>query len=326
MIQLMLIGLLASSAAAGPSDAPALSPASEVETPAADAAQQALDDLHHLYLSRDWQGLRTSGLLAAYRLDLPEAAYFAAIGRWKSGDPSGAHLDLSSLGATWAGTPLGQASSLAAGDVMVDLAPSLAAQHYQRYIAGAESGAWDTHATAGLSLSLAKQGRFPEAHALLIENGLPPPEPLAAVVNTPPRWRQPGVARALAIVPGAGHLYAGAPGQALSSFLVNGLFIGGVAAAAHFDRWESVAVLGFFGLGFYGGNIYGAGEAALRANRVHRDRVERSFRTSGLVEKAPPLPTTRWVEPAANQAAPPPQRDDDAQQRTGPPSGSPVSR
>lgn len=76
-----------------------------------------------------------------------------------------------------------------------------------------------------------------------------------------------------AIVPGAGHLYAERPRDALVAFLLNGAFIW--AAVELFDDEEYVAggIVTFFELGWYTGNIYSAVSSAHKYNK----RVEEEF-------------------------------------------------
>ena len=65
-----------------------------------------------------------------------------------------------------------------------------------------------------------------------------------------------------AIIPGMGYLYVGQKQSALTSFLLNGLFI---AAATHFYVKGQIAagiITTSFEAGWYFGGIYGAGEAA----------------------------------------------------------------
>lgn len=64
------------------------------------------------------------------------------------------------------------------------------------------------------------------------------------------------------ILPGAGYLYVGQKQAALTSFLLNGLFI---YAAVYFYTNGNVAagvITTSFEMGWYFGGIYGAGEAA----------------------------------------------------------------
>ncbi len=70
-----------------------------------------------------------------------------------------------------------------------------------------------------------------------------------------------------AALPGLGQVYAGRPRNAIMSFLINGLFIGGIAAAIDKGNYETAAVLGFFEIGFYTANIYNAVNDAHKTNR-----------------------------------------------------------
>ncbi|MBI5273497.1 MAG: tetratricopeptide repeat protein [Chlamydiales bacterium] len=72
-----------------------------------------------------------------------------------------------------------------------------------------------------------------------------------------------------ATIPGAGFLYVGQKQSALTSFLLNGLFIG---AATHFFMHGNIAaglITTSFETGWYFGGIYGAGEAA----KLYNERI-----------------------------------------------------
>lgn len=70
-----------------------------------------------------------------------------------------------------------------------------------------------------------------------------------------------------AVLPGAGYLYVGQKNTALTSFLINALFIG--AAYQFFDRGYPAAglIMVSFETGWYFGGIYGAGLAAREYNQ-----------------------------------------------------------
>jgi tetratricopeptide (TPR) repeat protein len=87
--------------------------------------------------------------------------------------------------------------------------------------------------------------------------------------------KSPAVAGTLsAVLPGSGHLYAGRPGQAASSFLLNALFITGAVLAFQNDSPVLGGILVFFELGWYTGGIRSAAQAAREENQ----RQERKFR------------------------------------------------
>lgn len=131
------------------------------------------------------------------------------------------------------------------------------------------------------ALTQVHQGRFPAA-AAIVEAHAPELLPeLSTSVSAGPRWRSPGAAAGLAVVPGVGHLYAGAPRQAASAFVVNSVFATGIALAARNQAWGTVGVLGFFGAGFYMGNMYGAADAARRHNRKALRTIERDLAAQG---------------------------------------------
>ena len=69
-----------------------------------------------------------------------------------------------------------------------------------------------------------------------------------------------------ALVPGAGHIYAGHYGDGVTSFFLNGLFIAGTVVAVQQENYAVAGVVGVIGLPFYLGNIYGAANAATKWN------------------------------------------------------------
>lgn len=80
------------------------------------------------------------------------------------------------------------------------------------------------------------------------------------------RRKNPALARALSIIPGAGYLYAGSPSNALTSLLVNCLL--GYATYTSFRSGNDGLgiILGGLSLSFYLGNSFGAASLALRHN------------------------------------------------------------
>jgi hypothetical protein len=87
--------------------------------------------------------------------------------------------------------------------------------------------------------------------------------------------KSPAVAGTLsAVLPGSGHLYAGRPGQAASSFLLNALFIAGAVIAFQNDSPVLGGILVFFELGWYQGGI----RSAVQAAREENQKQERKFR------------------------------------------------
>jgi len=94
--------------------------------------------------------------------------------------------------------------------------------------------------------------------------------------------KSPALAGTLAaVLPGAGHLYAERPQDALVSFLLNGSFIW--AAMELFRNNNNVAggIVAFFELGWYSGNIYSAVSSAHKYNKRIRDEF-----LHGLKEKS----------------------------------------
>jgi TM2 domain-containing membrane protein YozV len=107
--------------------------------------------------------------------------------------------------------------------------------------------------------------------------------------------KSPLLAGALStLLPGAGQLYNGRPGDALLTFLLNGLFIAGTIEAIQHDQLAIAGVLGFFEAGWYSGNVYSAVNGAHKYNR-HADEIllqdlERRFRII-----PPEMPQTQQI-------------------------------
>jgi outer membrane protein assembly factor BamD (BamD/ComL family)/TM2 domain-containing membrane protein YozV len=75
-----------------------------------------------------------------------------------------------------------------------------------------------------------------------------------------------------AVLPGAGQLYVGRPGDAAVSFLLNGVFILATVEAFHHDNNAAGGILLFFESGWYLGNIYNATGSAHKYNRQAEQR------------------------------------------------------
>ena len=147
--------------------------------------------------------------------------------------------------------------------------------HFQDFLETYPEGPLVAHSTYMLGLSWALDGQVSQAQQVFAT--LPARDPLAQqalavqdelrLAPTPQR-KSPGVAGVLSgVLPGAGHLYAGKPLQALTAFVLNGVFLAGAAYAFHEKLEATGAILLFFETGWYLGGIYSAMEAARAANR-----------------------------------------------------------
>ena len=142
--------------------------------------------------------------------------------------------------------------------------------HWQQFLRFFPDGPLVPQATYLLGLATALDGQlaqaprvlaaFPPGHAwseqaFALQHALesPPPAPT----------KSPATAGLLAgILPGAGHLYIGKPGQALAAFVLNGAFLTGAAFAFH-EGLEAVGgILLYFEAGWYLGNIKSAADGA----------------------------------------------------------------
>ena len=91
--------------------------------------------------------------------------------------------------------------------------------------------------------------------------------------------RSPVMAGVLSgILPGSGHLYAGRPGQAASSFLLNALFITGAVLAFEHDSPVLGGILVFFEMGWYVGGIRSAAQTAREENQQDGSKYRRQLK------------------------------------------------
>lgn len=88
------------------------------------------------------------------------------------------------------------------------------------------------------------------------------------------KYKNPTVAMLLGTFPGAGYLYAGQPGSALTSLLVNVALAYATYTSFKTENYGLGIVVGLFSASFYIGNIAGSGNGAIRYNdRVKRDAI-----------------------------------------------------
>jgi tetratricopeptide (TPR) repeat protein len=175
-----------------------------------------------------------------------------------------------------------------------------AIEHFQQFLHTFPEGPLVPRTTYLLGLSWALDGQrerakrildtFPTQHALAdqaqkLQHALQTPQP---AVSTSPR-----TAGILAgIVPGAGHLYLGKPVQAVSAFLLNGLFLTGAVFAFREGLEAAGAILLYFETGWYLGNIKSAVEGARDANR----QQHRAFADHSRTTYAPPPLTLHHLQ------------------------------
>ena len=170
----------------------------------------------------------------------------------------------------------------------------------QGYLGAYPDGPLVSHATYLMGLSWALDGQRTQAQRVLA--AVPEGDPLASQAlalqeelrHAPPlRYTSPRVAGILSgIVPGAGHLYAGKPWQALTAFVLNGLFLAGAAYAFHEQLEVTGGILLFFETGWYLGGINSAVEAAREANR----QAQRAFAERLRARYAPPVLTFQALQ------------------------------
>jgi TolA-binding protein len=97
-----------------------------------------------------------------------------------------------------------------------------------------------------------------------------------------------------AILPGAGHLYAERPRDALVSFLLNASFIVAAIELYHHDHYVAGGIVTFIELGWYTGNIYSAVNSAHKYNKRMKeefiDRLRENISISFSWEKVGGFP------------------------------------
>ena len=101
--------------------------------------------------------------------------------------------------------------------------------------------------------------------------------------------KSPGLAGALSIIPGLGHIYIGEYSNALMAAVWNGIFIYGLVDSILSGRYGQAAVIGLLESIWYGGTIFGAVAGAHRYNRDAFRIVESGLRRDidSLIEPEP---------------------------------------
>jgi hypothetical protein len=163
-----------------------------------------------------------------------------------------------------------------------------AIDYLQRFLHAFPEGPLAPQTTYLLGLSWALDGQREQAQRVL--TAMPTQHALAeqalalqhALQTEPlPTPKSPRLAGILAgVLPGAGHLYAGQPQQALTAFLLNGSFLTGAAFAFREGLVAVGAILLYFETGWYLGNINSAVEAAHSANRQQQSALTDQLRAT----------------------------------------------
>ena len=179
----------------------------------------------------------------------------------------------------------------------------LSARNWQRFLSDAPEGPIARRAAYLLGLSWWLDGQRTEASGAwsLLPEGDPLSNRASALQAEArqlalPVHKSPAVAGVLSgVLPGAGHLYIGKPLQALTAFLLNGLFLAGAAYAVHEGLEGTAAILLFFETGWYLGTISSARAGAREFNRHQQQAAaDRLLATYGL----PPLDLEQLQLPA----------------------------
>ena len=178
-----------------------------------------------------------------------------------------------------------------------------AIEHWQGFLDAFPTGPLVSHTKYLLGLSWTLDGQLAQGQQVFAT--LPARDPLAQqamalqedlrlqALPVPKSSRVAGILSG--VLPGAGHLYAGKPWQALTAFVLNGVFLGGAAYALHEGLEVSAAILLFFETGWYLGGINSAMEATRAANRTQQQAWADHLRTT----YAPPTLTLRALHAPA---------------------------
>jgi len=163
-----------------------------------------------------------------------------------------------------------------------------AVSHFQGFLRLFPASSLAPHAAYLLGLASALDGQTEQAQRMLAS--FPAQHALSeqawtlqqALQTAPPRpTKSPQTAGILAgLLPGAGHLYLGKPQQAITAFLLNGLFLTGAAFAFH-EGLEAVgAILLYFETGWYLGNIKSATDGARNIQQQHQSAFAHFLRAT----------------------------------------------
>jgi TolA-binding protein len=179
----------------------------------------------------------------------------------------------------------------------------LSERNWQRFLNDAPQSPLARRAAYLLGLSWWLDGQKTEAQGAW--SLLPAGDPLSdkalvlqaeAQQLAPLRHKSPTVAGVLSgVLPGAGHLYIGKPLQALTAFLLNGLFLTGAAYALHEGLEGTATILLFFETGWYLGTINSAKAGARDFNRQQQQAATDHLLTTYSL---PPLDLEQLQLPA----------------------------
>lgn len=121
----------------------------------------------------------------------------------------------------------------------------------------------------------AKRGNYRGARQLFLQtNSSQTAENLALVDNLENlKYKKPGLAAGLSVIPGLGYLYAKHTGSGFISLIINALLGYSVYTSIKSGNYGVAGLCGFVGLGFYTGNIQGAAQSARRYNNALKKKA-----------------------------------------------------
>jgi len=178
-------------------------------------------------------------------------------------------------------TNLTAAALLLRADSALERKDFQGADYYLEALSGCPAAAdWKNYSSLRAAESRLRQGRFDEARTALDAYSPRDERRLAAVEGyVKGHDKSPELGGLLgAVLPGLGYAYSGEYGNATRSFVLNGIFIFGMARTARDESWGAFAGLSFFELAWYTGSIYGGVDAAYRFNQNRLENAVEDIR------------------------------------------------
>jgi TolA-binding protein len=211
------------------------------------------------------------------------------------GLPDDALLHFQRVHRRFPNTDVGMVAALKLGELLFSQQRyAQATDHFEQFLRLYPASPLAPRTTYLLGLSWALEGESGRAQRIL--NMLPAQHALtpqaqalsqAVGAGPPPERVSPRTAGLLAgLLPGAGHLYIGKPVQALTAFILNGLFITGAVLSFREHLIATGAILTYFEIGWYLGNIKSAADGAREINRQTRRAYQDALRSTYAL---PPL-------------------------------------
>lgn len=202
----------------------------------------------------------------------------------RGGRPKDAAARFSAVAAAHPDSPEAILAARSAAESLEEAAaPGLASDAYRAFVKS-----WPDEPDAGEAWSRALRTAFRAHDKDRVEKALETPRPAGAPaidaaavrddLTDEPGRRSPALAGVMsAVLPGAGHVYAGRARDGIMALLINALFISGAVIAWDHEQYALAGAIGAAEIFWYGGNVVGAVNAADRYNRRSEDRYYKSL-------------------------------------------------